>query len=361
MNATYRFSAKWGKSLLARSMGVMWLIILFALAMHNINESALNRPTGYIPSNNPSETGINGNNRPAYTNDTPDDKGAIRLVESDDPVLVGAGDIASCSETGDEATANLLDGIAGTVFTTGDNAYKDGTLAEFMDCYDPTWGRHKARTRPSPGNHDYGTTNAAGYFSYFGPAAGDPAKGYYSYDLGAWHIIVLNSEISTDAGSPQEQWLRADLAAHPVACTAAYWHRPLFSSGARHGGSTSGQAFWQALYDFGADIVLVAHEHNYERFAPQDPNGVADPLRGIREFLVGTGGKDLYTIGTPIANSEIHNADTHGVLKLTLHPTSYDWEFIPEAGKTFTDSGTASCVLFGTDLSSTYLPLIVQH
>jgi hypothetical protein len=282
-------------------------------------------------------------------------------MESSAPVLVGAGDIASCSTTGDEATANLLDGIAGTVFTTGDNAYKDGTLTQFTNCYHPAWGRHKARTRPSAGNHDYHTADAAGYYSYFGLAAGDPAKGYYSYDLGAWHIIVLNSEISAETGSPQEQWLRADLAAHPVACTAAYWHRPRFSSGARHGSSTSVQPLWQALYDFGADVVLVGHEHNYERFAPQDANGVADPMRGIREFVVGTGGVGHYAIGTPVANSEIYNADTFGVLKLTLHPTSYDWEFVPEAGKTFTDSGTASCVLFGTALSSTYLPLIVRH
>jgi hypothetical protein len=341
-------------------MGLTWLILLFALAVHDTNKNATNGSAKYIPSNNRSETGISGNNQPAFTNSAVEDEGTTRPIESGDPVLVGAGDIASCSETGDEATANLLDGIAGTVFTTGDNAYKDGTLAEFMDCYDPTWGRHKARTRPSPGNHDYHTADAAGYFSYFGPAAGDPAKGYYSYDLGAWHIIVLNSEISTAAGSPQEQWLRADLAAHPVACTAAYWHRPRFSSSTRHGSSTSVKPLWQALYDFGADIVLVGHEHNYERFAPQDPNGVADPQRGIRQFLVGTGGKDLYAIGTPIANSEIQNDDTFGVLKLTLHPTSYEWEFIPEAGKTFTDSGTASCVLFGTALSSVYLPIIVR-
>jgi hypothetical protein len=294
------------------------------------------------------------------TNDAVADQSAMMPMKGEAPVLVGAGDIASCSSTGDEATANLLDGIAGTVFTTGDNAYKDGTAAEFNDCYDPTWGRHKARTRPSPGNHDYHTTDAAGYYSYFGSAAGDPAKGYYSYDLGAWHIIVLNSEISASAGSPQEQWLRADLAAHPVACTAAYWHKPRFSSGARHGSSTSMKPFWQALYDFGADVVLVGHEHNYERFAPQDPNGVADPIEGIREFVVGMGGASHYAFGPPIANSEIRNADTFGVLKLTLYPTSYNWEFIPEVGQTFTDSGTASCVLLGAAMSTLYLPLIVK-
>jgi hypothetical protein len=259
-------------------------------------------------------------------------------------VLVGAGDIASCSSEGDEATASLLENIPGTVFTTGDNVYPDGSSTEFANCYDPSWGRLKARTYPSPGNHDYHITDAAGYFNYFGPAAGDPTKGYYSYDLGTWHIIVLNSNIPVEAGSPQEQWLRADLAAHPVACTAAYWHHPRFSSGIRHGSNTRLQPLWQALYDYGADVVMVGHEHNYERFAPQDPNGKADPARGIRQFVIGSGGRSHYEFGAPIANSEIRNGDTHGVLKLTLHPTSYSWEFIPEAGGSFTDSGNSPCV-----------------
>jgi hypothetical protein len=259
------------------------------------------------------------------------------------PVLVGAGDIANCSTDGDETTASLLDGIPGTVFTTGDNAYPDGTTADFANCYDPSWGRHKARTRPSAGNHDYHTQGAAGYFSYFGSAAGEPGKGYYSYDLGTWHIIVLDSNIVVGAGSPQEQWLRADLAAHPVPCTLAYWHYPRFSSGILHGSDSSMHSLWQALYDHGADVVLNGHEHNYERFAPQDPAGVADP-RGIRQFVIGSGGRSHYPFGPPIANSEIRNSNTYGVLKLTLHPTSYDWEFIPEAGKTFTDSGSGTCV-----------------
>jgi hypothetical protein len=361
MNATYRFSATWGKSLLARSMGLMWLIGLSAFVVYDTEDSATIGHTAYAPSNNRSETGITWDNRPALTSSAVDDRDTLMPMQNGAPVLAGAGDIASCSGAGDEATANLLDGIAGTVFTTGDNVYPDGTFIEFTNCYDPTWGRHKARTRPSAGNHDYHTSGAAGYYGYFGPAAGDPEKGYYSYDLGAWHIIVLNSEISVAADSPQVQWLRADLAAHPVACTAAYWHTPRFSSGTHHGSSTSMRPFWQALYDFGADVVLVGHEHNYERFASQDPNGVADPGRGIREFVVGTGGKSHYTIGTPIANSEVRNADTYGVLKLTLHPTSYDWEFIPEAGKTFTDSGAASCVLFGASMFPIYLPLIVRQ
>jgi len=263
-------------------------------------------------------------------------------------VLVGAGDISSCSNNGDEATASLLDGIPGTVFTTGDNVYEVGSSTEFANCYSPTWGRHKGRTRPVVGNHEYGTAGAAGYYGYFGAAAGDPAKGYYSYDLGAWHIIVLNSNCGSvggcAAGSAQEKWLRADLAAHPNVCTAAMWHHPRFNSGAQHGSSTSSQAFWQALYDYGADVVLAGHEHTYERFAPQNAAGNADALRGIREFVVGTGGKSHYGFGTPLPNSEVRNGDTYGVLKLTLNATSYAWQFVPVAGQTFTDSGSASCV-----------------
>jgi hypothetical protein len=263
-----------------------------------------------------------------------------------DPVFVGAGDIAGCDTSGDEATAALLDGLSGTVFTLGDNVYDSGTADEFTNCYQPSWGRHRSRTWPAAGNHEYLTPNAAGYYSYFGTAAGDPAKGYYSYDLGAWHIVVINSNCSPvggcGAGSPQELWLRADLAAHPAVCTLAYWHHPRFSSG-NHGNQPAMQPIWQALYEAGADVVLSGHDHDYERFAPQDPGGAADPVSGIREFVVGTGGKSHYAINTPIANSEVHNDDTFGVLKLVLHATSYDWEFIPEAGKTFTDTGTAAC------------------
>jgi hypothetical protein len=263
-------------------------------------------------------------------------------------VLVGAGDIASCNGPGDEATAKLLDNIAGTVFTVGDNVYPDGTATEFGQCYDAAWGRHKARTRPAPGNHDYHTEDASGYFNYFGAVAGDPAKGYYSYDLGAWHIIVLNSNCKEvggcEAGSPQEQWLRADLAAHPTTCTLAYWHHPRFSSG-KHGSAPEMQAFWEALYAYGADVVLAGHDHSYERFAPQDPSGKRDEVRGIRQFVVGTGGAKLRSFEENLPNSEVREAETWGVLKLTLHPTSYAWKFIPVPvkGKTFTDSGSATC------------------
>ncbi len=260
-----------------------------------------------------------------------------------DPVLVGAGDISTCSNNGDEATAKLIDGIAGTVFTTGDNAYESGSASEYTNCYNPTWGRFKSRTNPSPGNHEYNTSGAAGYYGYFGAAAGDPTKGYYSYNLGSWHIIVLNSEISTSSGSVQEKWLRQDLVANPTTCTLAYWHKPRFSSGSAHGSNSSMQPLWQALYDNHADVIVNGHEHNYERFAPQSPSGVAD-VNGLREFVAGMGGRSHYGFVTILANSVARNSDTYGVLKFTLHSTSYDWQFVPEAGKTYADSGTALCV-----------------
>ena len=259
-------------------------------------------------------------------------------------VLVGTGDIADCGSTGDEATAALLDGFNGTVFTAGDNAYNDGSATNFTQCYEPSWGRHRARTRPSPGNHDYNTSGAADYYAYFGALAGEAGKGYYSYDIGDWHIISLNSNISMSAGSAQETWLRADLAASSLSCTLAYWHHPRFSSGTHHGSSSSAEPLWQALYDAGAEIVVSGHEHNYERFAPQKPDGTADPATGIREFVVGTGGTGHYDdLGTQLPNSEVFNGTTFGVIKLTLGPGTYSWSFVPVAGETFTDSGTGSC------------------
>jgi len=271
---------------------------------------------------------------------------AITVVAAPPPgsgvVFVGAGDIANCSTTTDEATAKLLDGIAGTVWTAGDNVYTNGTATEFATCYEPTWGRHKARTRPAPGNHDYNTSGAAPYYAYFGANAGPAGRGYYSYDLGEWHIISLNSEVSTSPGSAQEVWLRADLAANTKQCTLAYWHKPLFSSG-YHGSLSVSKPLWAALYEYNAEFVIVGHEHNYERFAPQTANGVADPIRGLREFIVGTGGTSLRSVGTPIANSEVVNTDAHGVMKFTLRSGGYDWEFIPIAGKTFTDRGSGTC------------------
>jgi len=264
-----------------------------------------------------------------------------------DVVLIGAGDIADCTDlTGAEATAKLLEANPGTVMALGDLAYPNGT-AENFKCYDQTWGRVKSRTRPAVGNHEFHSKGASYYFEYFGAAAGDPKTGYYSYELGSWHVIVLNSECKEvggcQAGSPEEKWLRADLAAHPAGCTLAYFHKPRFSSGLNHGDDLEITAFWQALYDYNAELVLNGHDHDYERFAPQDPNGKADAKRGIREFVVGTGGKNHREFGPKEPNTEVRNNDAFGVLKLTLKATGYDWQFLPEAGKTFTDSGSGSC------------------
>ena len=262
-------------------------------------------------------------------------------------VLIGAGDIAVCGSTGDDATSNILVATSGTVFTLGDNAYPDGSATNYANCYNGSWGRVKARTMPTPGNHEYHTAGAAGYFGYFGSAAGDPAKGYYSYDLGAWHIVVLNSNsacttISCSTTSAQVQWLKADLAANTKSCTLAYWHHPRFNSGAEHGNLTAVAPFWDALYAAGAEIVLNGHEHVYERFAPQKPNAVADP-NGIRQFTVGTGGAALYSFSSTIQpNSERRNNTSMGVLKLTLKAGGYDWQFIPATGS-FTDSGSGTC------------------
>jgi acid phosphatase type 7 len=264
-----------------------------------------------------------------------------------DPVLLAAGDIAGCDTFGDEATVAVLDRLPGTVVPVGDLAYEDGTAQQFADCYDATWGRHKARTRPVVGGHEYRTPGAAPYYAYFGAAAGDPSKGYYSYDVGAWHVIALNDVCTAvggcGAGSPEEQWLRADLAASAAQCTVAFLHTPRFSSGSVHGSSTAMQPFWQALYESGAELVVSAHEHIYERFAPQTPTGSADPVRGIRQIIAGTGGRSHYAIGTIKANSEVRNVDSFGILKLTLRASGYDWQFVPEAGRTFTDSGSGTC------------------
>jgi hypothetical protein len=267
---------------------------------------------------------------------------AITQLASD-PVLVGAADIADCGTTTDSATAALLNGIDGTVFTAGDNAYPVGGIQDFINCYETTWGPHKARTRPAPGNHDYLSLFAFPYYAYFGAHAGPPFRGYYSYDLGAWHIVSLDSNIAAFAGSPQEMWLRADLAANPTQCTLAYWHHPLFSSG-QHGNQFLVRDLYQALYDAGADVVITGHDHDYEHFHRQNPAGVLD-ANGIRQFVIGTGGTGLrpFLAAMP-PTSAVRNSDTHGVLKLTLHPTSYDWQFIPIAGKTFTDSGSRPCV-----------------
>ena len=255
-------------------------------------------------------------------------------------VFVGAGDIAVCGSAGAAATARLLDFIGGTVFTTGDNTYFEGTAQQFRDCYDPTWGRQKSRTRPAPGNHEYYLSPvAAPYFEYFGSAAGPPGLGYYSFDVGAWHAISLNSNIAVGQGSAQGQWLRVDLALNQAKCSIAYWHHPLFTSGP-NGDNPEMREFWRMLYAAGVDVIVNGHDHIYERFARQDPDGFPDPARGIRQFIVGTGGAPLYDFVRVRANSEVR-VKAFGVLKLTLEADSYEWEFIPVSGGG--DFGTGSC------------------
>jgi hypothetical protein len=293
-----------------------------------------------------------------------DGTGLGTIVDDDSPpaqgvTIAAAGDIAcdpsssffngglgsglNCRQ---KATSDLLVGAGySAVLALGDIQYEDGAYSKFLASYDPSWGRVKSITKPAPGNHEYQTAGAAGYYQYFGAAAGDPTKGYYSFDLGGWHIVALNSNCAAvggcGAGSAQEQWLRADLAAHPTACTLAYWHHPRFSSGS-HGSDPTYQAFWQALYDANAELVLVGHDHDYERFAPQTPSGALDVARGIRQFVAGSGGKEVRTFSTIRANSEARDVSSLGVLELTLGSGSYEWRYRPAVG-TFTDAGSSSC------------------
>ncbi len=277
-----------------------------------------------------------------------------------DPVIAAAGDIA-CDPYHQEfnngsggslvcrmqATAALLSTYKpAAILALGDLQYEDGDLLKFKDSYDRSWGRFKQITRPAVGNHEYGVAGASGYFAYFGPLAGDRHKGYYSYEIGSWHLIALNSNCGhvegCGEGSPQERWLRADLAAHAGACILAYWHHPRFSSG-WHSSDRAYRAFWEALYQAGAALVLDGHDHDYERFARQDPDGRPDPTRGIREFVVGTGGRSIYFFRTVQPNSEIRYSGGFGILVLTLHPGEYEWKFVSEAGKSFSDAGRDSC------------------
>jgi hypothetical protein len=254
-------------------------------------------------------------------------------------VFVGAGDIAMCDKNA-VATAALLDTIGGYVFTLGDNAYFQGTRAQYRDCYDSTWGKHKGRTFPVAGNHEYESPGALPYFEYFGEvAAGPTGQGFYSFDIGNWHAIALNSNIPVGGGSSQAAWLREDLASSRAKCTLAYWHHPLFTSGP-DGDMPSLREFWRILYDAGVEIIINAHEHMYERFALQDPDGRADSTRGIRQFIAGTGGAFLYQPVTLHPNSEVR-ISAFGVLKLTLSSDRYQWEFVPVAGPT--DSGLGVC------------------
>ena len=283
----------------------------------------------------------------------------VTASSSSSAVIAVAGDIA-CAST--DANYNGGNGTAtacrqkGHVEPSGRRRVRGGAGAgrqpvqqrlavQFQAVYGPTWGRVKSITHPAVGNHEYGTSKASGYFSYFGASAGDPSKGYYSFNVGSWHLIALNSNctiVACTAGSVQETWLRNDLAAHSNLCTLAFDHHARWSSG--HGGdSTFMQPMWKDLYDANAELFLSGHSHNYERFAPQNATGGLDNTRGIRQFVVGTGGAFFTGIGSAHRNSQVRNHDTFGILKLTLRSTGYDWRFVPEAGKTFTDSGSTAC------------------
>ena len=262
-------------------------------------------------------------------------------------VLVGAGDIADCDTDGARLTSELLLRETGVVFTLGDNAYEDGTSDEFARCYEPTWGRVRDRTLlPAAGNHDWNTENAAGYRAYFGAAAAGPdGATWYSRDLGAWHVIVLDSDCAKVGGcgpeSPQGQWLATDLAGNDARCTLALYHHPRFSSG-QHGNDEVVQPLWAQLHAAGVDLVLNGHDHDYERFAPMDASGTEQRPGGMREIVVGTGGTGLREFRSVVANSEFRLTGTWGILRLRLHQANYDWEFVPVTGA-ITDAGSAVC------------------
>jgi hypothetical protein len=256
-------------------------------------------------------------------------------------VLVGAGDIGLCGNPAVAATAQLVDRIPGIVFTTGDNAYPNGSAANFRDCYEPHWGRHRVRTRPTPGNHDYETAGAAAYYTYFEDNAGPPGLGYYSYMAGPWLVLALNSEVLVGPGSAQMQWLRTQLTVNRARCAMAYWHKPLFTSGP-NGPHRDMREIWRTLYEFDVDLVVTGHDHFYERFAPQDPDGRPDAARGIRQITVGTGGGPLYSPILTAPNREVIGIG-YGVIKLTLSDGAYQWEFVPVPGTPFTDTGIGQC------------------
>ncbi|MBM7772286.1 hypothetical protein JOD54_002490 [Actinokineospora baliensis] len=266
-------------------------------------------------------------------------------------VVVGAGDIcgSNCKQTADLVKA----ANPAAVFTTGDNAYENGSLSDYRTYYEPAWGQFRSLIKPTPGNHEYQTSGAAGYWDYFNGAgnntgpAGERGKGYYSWDVGDWHFVALNSNITMSAGSAQEVWLRNDLKSTAKPCTAAYFHHPLFTRGS-HSPTTAARPLWQALYDNKADLILNGHDHNYQRYAPQRPDGTADATNGIRQVLVGTGGRAFYTFSRTMPNIEASNDNTYGILKLTLSATGYRGQFVPVAGRTFTDDFSGSCKPKGT-------------
>ncbi|MBT9614193.1 MAG: metallophosphoesterase [Burkholderiales bacterium] len=260
-----------------------------------------------------------------------------------DPVVLIAGDVAQCDSPGAQLTAQLIKALPYPVLAVGDMAYPNGTLEEFTNCYAPTWGGFKDRTYPAPGNHDYRTPGAAGYFAYFGTRAGDPDKGYYSFNLGQWHILMLNSNRELEPGSKQLAWLASDLRQHAQQCVLTIWHHPRFSSG-KHGNDARTQALWEMLYQHGVSVLVTAHDHDYERFPAMNDVGERDEERGIRSFVAGTGGAKLYQLKQRHPLSQVWQGESWGLLKLTLRPLGYDWEFLPVAGEKFQDAGSALCV-----------------
>ncbi len=254
--------------------------------------------------------------------------------------ILAAGDIARCGVPGSELTARLLDQLPGIVLALGDLAYQNGTFQQFANCYAPTWGRHRDRTRPAPGNHDYETAGAAAYFAYFEELAGPLGDGFYSFVAGSWRLISLNSNVPMGPGSPQHAWLQQELQ-QPARCTLAYWHYPLMSSGP-NGDNPSTRPLWDLLYAGGAEVVLVGHDHIYERYVPQNPDGQLDRDRGIRQFIVGTGGAELTGIVSRRPNSAATHVG-HGVLKLVLGDNRYEWQFMPIQGTAFSDTGSDVC------------------
>jgi hypothetical protein len=265
-----------------------------------------------------------------------------RVAAGGGAVLVGAGDIAGCKGNGAVRTGRLLDAIPGTVIMLGDAAYGSKRVANAFSCYDVAWGRHKGRTRAVPGNHEYDDTGIDNYFQYFGAAAGPGREGYYSFDAGDWHVVALNSNVDMRRGSPQDVWLRADLAAHRGKCAIALMHHPRWSSGPHQSDRRSVPA-WETLEQLGVSAVVAGHDHVYERFRRQRADGTPDTTRGMRQFVVGTGGVNHYDLARVDTGSEVRNDSTYGVLKLTLLPASYRWEFVPVAGKSFRDAGESSC------------------
>lgn len=301
-----------------------WCVVLAACGGTPTAPSVLDTTTAQVPS-------------------APVTAAAVVGLPGGSEVLVAAGDIGLCTGGGNpEATARLLDGLGGTVMPLGDNAYPSGTAKDYRECYGPSWGRHRGRTRPVVGNHEYETPGAAPYYEYFGSSAGPAGLGYYSFDLGAWHVVVLNSSVPVGPGSAQAAWLRGDLESARSQCTLAAWHHPRYSSG-RHGNDDQMRPLWRLLYEGGADVVLSGHDHDYERFAPQDADGGLDVERGVRQFVVGTGGAVPTPFAGVAANSEARVSGTLGVLKLTLSTTGYAWEFLTAPGGAPADAGAARC------------------